>query len=1235
MLRHGACMGYASSALIALLAGCSRVEMQGEGAAGEGVVVTRQAVIFDDDDRMDVHEIASDPGLNVTQRGHANAIVQATALLVDESVISCGASTCTLSLDVPSFNGTPLCSDQIPGQDAVEPPDPSVEDGRRCSAFLVGPNVMVAHGACFERRDLGFPFDCADASVVFGWHTDGSGTASATVPVANVYSCQAIVSQANHTEAGGEPLIELPEFAVFTLDRAVTGRTPVTVRTSGTLAGSAELAVAGFPLALPMKVADDGAAVVNDHPNFFRATIDAETGQAGSPVFDINTGVVEGFVATVHLPRFDVRPPQGGDPECLEIRHCDTGAGCDAAEEGVGVQRITRVPLPEIPCTPSTCPGGTLADSDGDSFPDVWETGGVLSGAPIDLPGLGADPMHKDLFLHVDWMTRPAAGSLPAISFRPNDRVIDMLVDAFADAPLWNPDGEPGIRLHVDTGSGSSHEVEYTEFMGADTDAARALTQTSTYMGRPGGYEEQNRERVFHYLLMADTMEPDPEEDATLAPGFPGSVADTNFTIEITAIAGTELTLDLDARATYVGDRIFQGSTTTRVVQLINPEVCTLRNSSGCRVRVQSASGLSTGAALRDNGGRQDNTTGTTGGLPGRFFIVSIGAAEDENRHVVGTAGDDMFRAITIMHELGHNLGLEHGGNESMARKPNHVSVMSYLYNEIGIIGADGMAFIDYSRFELPSLNEASLDEALGIQHPQGAHVQWWCPGASRKLYTHEGAGAVMYDEFDRAVNWDCSAVTSFPPTQPPGEAPSSSAVNESINRLAGAQVMNGFDDWSNVDLASGGLIGNSEIDEIGPPPTEGPSDDDLNSFSTERFERPLPAFTVATTSTTALAPLTVTFNGNGSRDLQGSVTTYKWAFGDGAELVTVSPSVTHTYSQPGNYVATLIITDDEGNDSDYFVRERIAVKGLPVGCSSDGVAPVITAPNQTVSRCLPIPATATVTASATDASCPGNAHIELRARVVSVNGDPFTAEIVAQGGTISPILPPGVTVLEWTARDANGNTSTRLQTITVQVTDESSALCCATGQTISNGTALPDIRIFPFTGGYCVFGKGSFDTIATGPGADYISGGASGDYLTSSGASSTVSGGAGNDNISCSGGDARVYGGAGDDDIDVTGGGIVYGNAGNDTITALFGAHAIYPGPGRDFVEAGLFDDEVFIYDVCEVELFELIDGGLGGHDVLHSPVPIEELWARGAIIVGFEEVVVRDELRYLSECF
>ncbi|HSE39195.1 MAG TPA: hypothetical protein VLH08_00395, partial [Acidobacteriota bacterium] len=76
-------------------------------------------------------------------------------------------------------------------------------------------------------------------------------------------------------------------------------------------------------------------------------------------------------------------------------------------------------------------------------------------------------------------------------------------------------------------------------------------------------------------------------------------------------------------------------------------------------------------------------------------------------------------QAGTFLHELGHNLGLMHGGNDHISNKPNHLSVMSYAYQTGGIpidVPNDQLYYLyDYARFSGPNLNENSLNENAGM----------------------------------------------------------------------------------------------------------------------------------------------------------------------------------------------------------------------------------------------------------------------------------------------------------------------------------------------------------------------------------------------------------------------------------------------------------------------------------------------------------------------------------------
>jgi len=106
---------------------------------------------------------------------------------------------------------------------------------------------------------------------------------------------------------------------------------------------------------------------------------------------------------------------------------------------------------------------------------------------------------------------------------------------------------------------------------------------------------------------------------------------------------------------------------------------------------------------------RYNTNSGSSGQaeLPGNDLIVSL--------YCFGST-DNV--AHTIMHELGHNLNLQHGGFESCNWKPNYNSVMNYKYQ---FPGADnnctppGDGVLDYSRGTRIALNENALNENLGI----------------------------------------------------------------------------------------------------------------------------------------------------------------------------------------------------------------------------------------------------------------------------------------------------------------------------------------------------------------------------------------------------------------------------------------------------------------------------------------------------------------------------------------
>lgn len=198
--------------------------------------------------------------------------------------------------------------------------------------------------------------------------------------------------------------------------------------------------------------------------------------------------------------------------------------------------------------------------------------------------------------------------------------------------------------------------------------------------------------------------------------------------------------------------------------------------------------------------------------------VGSTGRAEQDGNDVVVTLGNLGLRstpaselnrlinwqASTLMHELGHNLGLRHGGFENRNYKPNYLSVMNYLYqlNGVAVVGiTEGDRYylnygpavfnlcsgapiiaspasvtngrfspafgLDFSNGSSAALDEASLDETKGLGRDGGA-VDW-----------------SLDNLIQSNVSVNINAANDAPPVCPRGST--------------GADVLQDNDDWSMI----------------------------------------------------------------------------------------------------------------------------------------------------------------------------------------------------------------------------------------------------------------------------------------------------------------------------------------------------------------------------------------------------------------------------------------------------
>lgn len=112
----------------------------------------------------------------------------------------------------------------------------------------------------------------------------------------------------------------------------------------------------------------------------------------------------------------------------------------------------------------------------------------------------------------------------------------------------------------------------------------------------------------------------------------------------------------------------------------------------------------------------------------GNDLVVAAGHLHCRKTHSPTATIDDSKASMAgaLMHELGHALGLTHGGGQDRATflKPNFISVMNYFHatpwtavTAQGTTGRDAWT-LDYSRQVLASVDETSLREDQGLDGP-------------------------------------------------------------------------------------------------------------------------------------------------------------------------------------------------------------------------------------------------------------------------------------------------------------------------------------------------------------------------------------------------------------------------------------------------------------------------------------------------------------------------------------
>ena len=201
------------------------------------------------------------------------------AFVSNEALTDNGNGMFTINAATLADDRSPLCAGEPFGDQPT---------AANCTATLIAPDVLVTAGHCLD--DNGVRTDLSTFYCVFDYAVRQEGvnpsmfTADQIVRASEILGLVIVADTAN-------------DWAVVKLERAITSRTPVPVRSNGTVAVGEGLVAIGFGAGLPMKFSDN--STVQTIVDFgFEADMDIIEGNSGGPIINAMTGTIEGVVSS-------------------------------------------------------------------------------------------------------------------------------------------------------------------------------------------------------------------------------------------------------------------------------------------------------------------------------------------------------------------------------------------------------------------------------------------------------------------------------------------------------------------------------------------------------------------------------------------------------------------------------------------------------------------------------------------------------------------------------------------------------------------------------------------------------------------------------------------------------------------------------------------------------------------------------------------------------------------------
>jgi hypothetical protein len=309
-------------------------------------------------------------------------------------------------------------------------------------------------------------------------------------------------------------------------------------------------------------------------------------------------------------------------------------------------------------------------DTDNDGLLDGWEVHGFRRGGALEpLHVYGANPHRKDIFVEIDWMESQEENS------QLNARIAyESTVDVIR---AFRASGT-GIEIHVDLGPRIESLVPP---------------------------EVIDPELTANFLNFAEA-EPDEEKVLPYQDRFP---------VRPVRGDGPEST-GLSLYDAYYGGRYFRPSRRNIFYYVVFAEQSQPPSTGGAPARTRPLTDDFGDELARRDGLRY---AGTQVAVIYRKHVTDLEPQELRYQY-----------SVALLHELGHMLGLGHGGTDqpfvwnNTNWKPNYPSSMNYRFWNCGLDQVDGVPVIGFSHgLLLTALAESALRESVGIGVSKESHL--------------------------------------------------------------------------------------------------------------------------------------------------------------------------------------------------------------------------------------------------------------------------------------------------------------------------------------------------------------------------------------------------------------------------------------------------------------------------------------------------------------------------------